>query len=78
MHKKHLLAQPSLHVLMAIGGGLLLGWPVIHIAGERGHWALYGYVFAVWLGLAALLVLVGRAISQSDRAAKAAPAPPPH
>lgn len=72
MNSKHLLVQPSLHVLMAIGGGLLLGWPILHVVGEHGHWTLYGYVFAVWLGLIAMLVLVGRAISQSDRAAEAA------
>lgn len=78
MNTQQLLAQPSLHVLMAIGAGLLLGWPVIHIAGERGHWALYGYVFAVWLGLVALLMLVGRAIAQSARDAEVAPTPPAH
>lgn len=70
MTNKHLFSQPSLHVLLAIGGGLLLGWPVISIVGERGHWALYGYVFAVWLGLIALLVLVGRAITDSARRAE--------
>jgi hypothetical protein len=78
MSGKHLLAQPSLHVLMAIGGGLLLGWPILHIAGERGHGALFGYVFLIWLGLVALLVLVGRAIAQSARATESAPAPPAH
>ena len=76
MNHKSLLAQPSLHVLLAIGGGLLLGWPVIHIAGERGHWAVYIYVFSVWAGLIVLLALVARTIARSARDTESADAPP--
>jgi uncharacterized membrane protein len=78
MNNKPLLLQPSMHVLLAIVGGLLLGWPVLNITGERGHWAVYSYVFSVWLGLVALLVLVGRTIARSARAAESDPAPPAH
>ena len=65
--KKKLLTQPSLHVLAATGAGMFVGWPVIHIAGQRGQWALFGYVFVVWLLLVLLLALIGRAIHRAER-----------
>lgn len=64
--KKHLinlLTQPGLQLLLAAVGGMLLAWPVIHIAGEAGQWTLYFYVFTVWAGLVLLLVWIGRAIT---------------
>ena len=69
-HHTHLLAQPSLQSLAATIGGLLLGWPVIHIVGEKGHWAVYFYVFSVWAVLVVLLVFIGRAISRAARASE--------
>lgn len=66
-HLRHLLAQPSLQSMAACIGGLLLGWPVIQIAGDQGHWTLFLYVFWVWAALILLLVFVGRAITRSAR-----------
>ena len=76
--KKHLidlLTQPGLQLLLAAVGGMLLAWPVIHIAGEAGHWALYVYVFTVWAGLVLLLVWIGRAITRSTPPHDATPGP---
>ena len=65
MSPKSLLLQPSLHVLLAMGLGMLLGWPVISISGDQGHWVLYLYVFSVWVLMVALLAFIGRAIATS-------------
>lgn len=40
MDLKNLMLQPSLHAVLAIGFGMLLGWPMISIAGGQGHWKL--------------------------------------
>lgn len=64
-HPEHLLAQPGMQLLLAVVGGMLLGWPVIRIAGEQGHWVLYLFVFTVWASLIVLLALIGRAITRS-------------
>lgn len=73
-----LLTQPGLQLLLAVIGGMLLAWPVIHIVGEAGHWALYVYVFSVWVGLVVLLVWLGRAITRSAAPHDVAPGPGRH
>lgn len=74
--KKKLLAQPSLHVLSTIGAGMFVGWPVIHIAGQRGQWALFGYVFVVWPLLVLLLGFIGHAIHRATSTQESAPDTP--
>ena len=65
MSKSNLLSQPSLHALLATGFCMLLGWPVISIVGDQGHWVLYFYVFPVWMLMVVLLAFMGRAIAKS-------------
>ncbi len=66
-HEGHLLAQPSLQSMAACIAGLLIGWPVIQIVGDKGQWTLFLYVFTVWAALVLLLVFIGHAIAQSGR-----------
>lgn len=77
-HPISLLAQPSMQLLLAVVGGLLLGWPVIQIAGERGQWVLYFFVFMVWAVLILMLAFVGRAITRSARAPDSTTGPDIH
>ena len=72
------LTQPGLQLLLAALGGMLLSWPMLHIAGKMGHWALYLYVFMVWAGLVVLLVMIGRAITRSAQPHDATPGPHGH
>lgn len=78
MSSRSLWTQPSLHVLMAVASGLLVGWPIIEITGARGHWAVYLYVFAVWLLMLLILALIGHAIVRAERTSAAASDVPPH
>lgn len=57
-----LLAEPAIQVVLAWAGLVLLGWPLIQIAGERGTTALFVYVFVVWALLIVLIVLVSRSL----------------
>lgn len=75
--RRQLLAQPSLQAMAACIGLLLLGWPVIQIAGERGHWILFYYVFTAWAALVLLLVFVGRAIHDAAENRESTSGPDP-
>lgn len=75
INQKYLLAQPGIQVLLAMVAGALLGWPVINIAGERGTWSVFIYVFSLWAVFVLLLACMGRAIAQSSCAGESGPDP---
>lgn len=60
-----LLVQPAIQLVLAALGVLLVGWPILQIAGERGTAVLFVYVFGVWSALIVLLALVGRCIARA-------------
>lgn len=58
------LVQTPIQAMLAGLGGLLVAWPILQIAGERGTEALFVYVFVVWAALVGLLLAVGRCIAR--------------
>lgn len=65
-----LLADPAIQLVLAWLGLILLGWPVIQIAGGRGVLALFAYVFALWGALVIVLFAVSRSLRRSFEAAE--------
>ena len=62
------LAELPVQSMLAVFGVLLLSWPIIQIAGERGVISLFQYLMLVWGGLIVLLALIGRAIGRHHTA----------
>lgn len=60
--RKTLLADLPIQRMIAVVAGLLLSWPIIGIAFERGSIALLLYLFALWSGLIVLLWRIACAI----------------
>jgi hypothetical protein len=67
--KPSLLADPAIQLVLAGMSVILLGWPMIQIAGGRGMPAMFIYVFVVWGGLVILLFAVSRSLRGALRSA---------
>lgn len=64
-NKPPLLADPAIQLALTGVAGALVGWPLIQIAGERGMWALFLYIFVVWGGLVLVLLAISRGLRRS-------------
>lgn len=62
-----LFADPAVLAVAILLAGLLFGWPLIQVAGERGTLALYIYIFTAWTLVVALLALIGRQLGRDER-----------
>lgn len=59
------LADPTLRLALTWACALLVGWPLLQIAGARGIGALFLYVFVIWSGLIVVLFAVARSLRRS-------------
>ena len=67
------LSRSAVRIFACLLGLLLLSWPLISIAGSRGLFAMFGYVFTVWLALVLVLVLIGRAARRERKGSRGEP-----
>lgn len=63
--KAHPLADPLLQIALVWVSALLVGWPLIQIAGARGVIAMFLYVFVIWGVLVGLIFAVSRSLRDS-------------
>lgn len=57
--------QSPILLALELLAALLLVWPIVQIAGDRGTLSFFAYIFVVWTGLVLLLGRIGMAISRS-------------
>lgn len=61
-------ADPAVRGVVAALAGLLFGWPMIQIAGEKGTLTLFIYVFVVWALVITVLALIGWKLAHAGTA----------
>lgn len=63
--KPRRLTDPLFQLALAWVSAVLVGWPLIQIAGAHGTLAVFVYVFVVWSGLVVVLLAVSRNLQRS-------------
>ena len=61
------LTDPAMQRVLAGLAFLLLSWPLLQIAGDRGTLALFVYLFLVWIGLVAVLLMLARSLRRTEQ-----------
>jgi len=59
------VTDPLFQIVLAWVSAVLVGWPLIQIAGAHGMLAVFVYVFVVWSGLVVVLLAVSRSLQRS-------------
>lgn len=65
IRKPRRLTDPLFQLALAWVSAVLVGWPVIQIAGAHGMLAVFVYVLVVWSGLVVVLYAVSRGLQRS-------------